>query len=241
MNDKSILLIDDDEEMGKLLTDYLGREGFQVTHSMNGLQGLALAQAGTHRLILLDVMLPDLDGLEILRELRRAATVPIIMITAKGEEVERIVGLEMGADDYLPKPFSPRELVARIKAVLRRADAAPRGGDAASVPDWIHAGRLSLNIAGYRAELAGSELELTTIEFELLRELMIAAGRVLSRDVLLDRVRGRELDLFDRSIDVHISHLRQKLGDDPTEPTFIKTVRGVGYTFIEQIIRNTPE
>jgi DNA-binding response OmpR family regulator len=158
--------------------------------------------------------------------------VPVIMLTAKGDDVDRIVGLELGADDYLPKPFNPRELIARIKAVLRRSGSA--ADEAGEAPRLLVRGPLTIDLEGYRATLDGAALELTTIEFALLRELAHAAGRALTREMLLDRVRGREFELFDRSIDVHISHLRQKLGDDPQRPRFIRTVRSVGYMFIAE-------
>jgi two-component system response regulator CpxR len=235
MPQKSLLLIDDDEELGALLGDYLGREGYRVRVAANGGEGLGEARAGGHALVLLDIMLPDMDGFEILRELRKSSSLPVIMLTAKGEEVERIVGLELGADDYLPKPFNPRELVARIKAVLRRSEGPrPAPPTAEEAPRCVEAGALTMELESYRALLEGRELALTTIEFALLRELVLAAGRVLSRETLLDRVRGREFDAFDRSIDVHISNLRQKLGDDAKKPRFIKTVRSVGYTFVAE-------
>jgi len=229
---RTILVVDDDGELAALLADYLGREGFAVQHVADGVAGLAQAAAGGCCLVLLDVMLPGRDGIEVLRELRRTSAVPVIMLTAKGEEVDRIVGLELGADDYLPKPFNPRELVARIKAVLRRSPPGTGSEEAGAGPPLLVRGGLVLDLQGYRATLDGAELALTTIEFALLRELAQAAGRALSREALLDRVRGREFDLFDRSIDVHISHLRQKLGDDPQHPRFIRTVRSVGYLFI---------
>lgn len=255
MDEINILLVDDDEELCALLTDYLGRDGYQVTSSGNGPDGLALARSGAHSLVLLDIMLPGLDGLEVVRELRKSSSVPVIMLTAKGEDVDRIVGLELGADDYLPKPFNPRELAARIKAVLRRApegasESAPgqgsgqdsgQGGAPGTVggalspagrENVLRYGELSLDLNSYAASLAGRHLALTSVEFGLLRELMLARGRVLTRDTLLDRVRGKEFELFDRSIDVHISHLRQKLGDDAANPSFIRTVRSVGYLFI---------
>lgn len=251
MEDIKILLVDDDEELCALLTDYLGRDGYQVTSSGNGPDGLALARSGAHSLVLLDIMLPGLDGLEVVRELRKSSSVPVIMLTAKGEDVDRIVGLELGADDYLPKPFNPRELAARIKAVLRRAPegssesalgqdsgqgrapgTAGRALSPAGRESVLRYGELSLDLNSYAASLAGRHLALTSVEFGLLRELMLARGRVLTRDTLLDRVRGKEFELFDRSIDVHISHLRQKLGDDAANPSFIRTVRSVGYLFI---------
>jgi len=229
--ERTVLVIEDDEELAALLADYLGREGFAVRRAEDGHTGLALAAAGDCALVLLDIMLPGRDGVEVLRELRRISAVPVIMLTAKGDEVDRIVGLELGADDYLPKPFNPRELVARIKAVLRRSAGAPREGEAEPQRLLVRGG-LVLDLEGYRATLDGETMALTTIEFALLRELAQAGGRAMSRELLLDRVRGREFDLFDRSIDVHISHLRQKLGDDPQRPRFIRTVRSVGYMFI---------
>ena len=228
---RAILLIDDDRELGDLLRDYLAREGFRLEVAADGPAGLERARTGAHSLVLLDVMLPGLDGFEVLRELRRGSAVPVIMLTARGEDVDRIVGLELGADDYLPKPFNPREMAARVKAVLRRAGSAAPPATAPE-PEGLDFGPLRLDLAGHRAQLAGADLELTPIEFALLRELSRGAGRVLSRDTLLDRVRGREFELFDRSIDVHISHLRQKLGDDPRRPRWIRTVRSVGYVFI---------
>ncbi|MCZ6629201.1 MAG: response regulator transcription factor [SAR324 cluster bacterium] len=232
MHEKSLLLIDDDEELGRLLTDYLGREGYRVHAATNGAQGLTQAGSGAHALVLLDIMLPDMDGFEVLRELRKGSALPVIMLTAKGDEVERIVGLELGADDYLPKPFNPRELLARIKAVLRRSAGTVSERPAEDATGQLRVGELTVDLDGYRVLLRGRELPLTTIEFALLRELVVSAGRVLSRETLLDRVRGREFEVFDRSIDVHVSNIRQKLGDDPKNPRFIKTVRSVGYTFI---------
>ena len=235
MDMNSILLIDDDEELCDLLTDYLGRDGYRVVTAASGREGLELARSGEHGLVLLDIMLPDLDGLSVVGELRKTSSVPVIMLTAKGEDIDRIVGLELGADDYLPKPFNPRELTARIKAVLRRGAAPAGSAPQPAQVETLRGGELVLDLQGYGAHLAGKALPLTTVEFGLLRELMLAAGRVLSRDTLLDRVRGKELELFDRSIDVHISHLRQKLGDDPAAPKFIRTVRSVGYQFIGEV------
>ncbi|MBI3993516.1 MAG: response regulator transcription factor [Candidatus Lambdaproteobacteria bacterium] len=235
---KTLLLVDDDRELAELLTDYLQREGYRVEVRGNGRAGLEAARTLGCNLVLLDIMLPDLDGLEVLRALRKSTDLPVIMLTARGEDIDRVVGLELGADDYLPKPFNPRELAARIKAVLRRAEAgaATREQDPPATPPGAAAplefGELSIDPEGYRARLRGRALELTSIEFALLRALAEAQGRVLSREALLDRVQGRELELFDRSIDVHISHLRQKLGDDARAPRFIKTVRSVGYMFL---------
>jgi two-component system, OmpR family, response regulator CpxR len=230
--ERTVLVVEDDAELAALLADYLGREGYTVRHAPDGDTGLALAEAGGCCLVLLDVMLPGRDGIEVLRALRRSSALPVIMLTARGDEVDRIVGLELGADDYLPKPFNPRELTARIKAVLRRSAGA---AEAPAEPRRLLArGPLLLDLEGYRATLDGAALPLTAIEFALLRELALAAGRALSRETLLDRVRGREFDLFDRSIDVHVSHLRHKLGDDPQQPRFIRTVRSVGYMFVPE-------
>lgn len=179
-------------------------------------------------------MLPGMDGLELLRRLReRAPTLPVLMLTARGEETDRVVGLEMGADDYLPKTFSPRELLARLRAVLRRAvpaRAPESGGDA----EGVVLGPLTVRPAAWQALLDGTPLDLTPIEFKLLEALARAPGRVLSRDALLDAVAGRDYEVFDRSVDMHVSALRRKLGDDPKKPRFIKTVRGAGYTLLPQ-------
>ena len=235
MSQREILLIDDDEELGELLTDFLRREGFnlQVAHTAN--HGLEMIRASHPEMVLLDLMLPDRDGFEVLRELRRGGGPPVIMLTAKGEEVDRIVGLEMGADDYLPKPFNPRELSARIKAVLRRTEL-PRHSVEGAVRDdapprgEIRQGSLILDVSGHRTVLEGREVELTTVEFALLCALVQQAGRVLSRDTLMDRVRGRDFESYDRSIDVHVSNVRQALVNcGPQGDGLIQTVRGVGY------------
>ena len=249
MDAKTVLVIDDDQELAALVGEYLRREGFAVDWAATGRAGLERVTAGSPGIVLLDIMLPDLDGFEVLRRIRRERDVPVIMLTARGEDVDRIVGLEMGADDYLPKPFNPRELSARIKAVLRRSASQPSSPaasgagtvpperdppDAASgqEPRTLRFRELEIDLQGYRATLKTKPLELTAVEFALLRELALAAGRVLTRDMLLDRVQGRSPDVFDRSIDVHISHLRRKLRDDARKPRFIKTLRSVGYQFV---------
>ncbi len=218
-----ILLVDDDAELCSLLSEFLKREGFTVECSHEGRQGLERAAEPGIDLVVLDVMLPGIDGFEILRRLRQISRVPVLMLTARGEDVDRIIGLELGADDYLPKPFNPRELAARIRAVLRRYEPRP------ATPS----GRLEVNGVvldpGTREVTAhGRRVELTTFEFDILELLMRSAGRVLSRDALMENFYNRKATAFDRSIDMHISHLRKKL---ETGDTLIKTIRGVGYQF----------
>ena len=217
-----ILVVDDDVELASLLREFLQREGFQVDFAHSGPSGLETATRNSYDLVVLDVMLPGMDGFEILRRLRPKSSVPVIMLTARGEDVDRIVGLELGADDYLPKPFNPRELLARIRAVMRRIE--PRADE----------GRLEVNGVvldpGARAVICdGRRIEVTTLEFDILEQLMRAAGRVLSRDALMEALYNRKATPFDRSMDMHISHLRKKLEADGR--TLIKTVRGVGYQF----------
>jgi len=218
-----ILLVDDDAELCGLLTEFLAREGFTLECAHEGNRGLEMAGRPGVDLVLLDVMLPGLDGFEILKRLRQHSKVPVMMLTARGEDVDRIVGLELGADDYLPKPFNPRELAARMRAILRRY--APRPAEPAA--------RLEVNgvilDSGAREVLShGQPVELTTFEFDILEMLMRSAGRVLSRDDLMENFYNRKATPFDRSIDMHISHLRKKLEDGET---LIKTIRGVGYQF----------
>jgi two-component system response regulator CpxR len=219
-----ILLVDDDGELCTLLSQFLTREGFTVTYENEGQRGLDKALQPDVDLVVLDVMLPGLDGFAILRKLRERSKVPVIMLTARGEDVDRIIGLELGADDYLPKPFNPRELAARIRAILRRYEARP---SAAGSP------RLDVNGVGLdpgsREVVAhGRPVDLTTFEFDILELLMRNAGRVLSRDALMENFYNRKATPFDRSIDMHISHLRKKL---ERGATLIKTIRGVGYQF----------
>jgi DNA-binding response OmpR family regulator len=225
------LLIDDDGRLAALVTEYLGRNEIDVTVAGDGERGLATL--GRHRfdVVLLDLMLPGIDGLEVCRRIRSTpalAGLPVVMLTAKGDDVDRIVGLELGADDYLPKPFNPRELLARIRAVLRRAT--PGGGPAGpGRTPRFRAGALEIDFEGRAVTLGGRSLLLTHYEFELLAALARAAGRALSRDQLLDALKGTEYEPFDRSIDVHVSRLRAKLEADPKAPRYIRTVRGVGY------------
>jgi two-component system, OmpR family, response regulator CpxR len=221
----SILVIDDDRELAALLRRVFEREGLQADFCHDGPKGLERARHGRYELLVLDVMLPGLDGFEVLRKLRRESDVPILMLTARGDDVDRIVGLELGADDYLPKPFHPRELVARLRAILRRTGRRQSG----TPGRLLEASGVTLDVGARTVTCDGCVIELTTMEFDLLRALMESAGRVLSRDALLDRIDGREADPFDRSIDVHISHVRRKLGGDTPR---IRTVRGVGYQFV---------
>ncbi len=222
-----VLLVEDDERLATLTAEYLEGHGLGVTRVARGDRGLSEALAQRFDCVLLDVMLPGLDGIELCRQLRQQSDVPIIMITARGEEADRVLGLELGADDYLSKPFSPRELLARIRALVRRAR-----GKVGPTTRTLAAGDLVLDPAARRATLGAEELDLTSYEFSLLYVLVERAGRVLSREQLMELARGSAEDAFDRSIDVHVSRLRQKLGDDSRRPRRIKTVRGVGYQYV---------
>ena len=231
--DKKVLIVDDDQKLRELLTDYLVEFGFEVSTLSEGRRILSAIKAENPDIIILDIMLPHKDGFEILREIRTTFSVPVIMLTARGEDTDRIVGLELGADDYLPKPFNPRELLARIRAVLRRADG-PRSAE----PDddtghLIEAGGLILNKAKRVVNIGPDEVELSSTEFEILKVLMERPNRTLSRDQLMNMARGRDFMAFDRSIDVHISKLRAKVETDPRSPERIKTVWGTGYIFVD--------
>jgi two-component system response regulator CpxR len=219
-----ILIIDDDVELCSLVAEYLQPEGFQVEAVYNGEQGLEKALLGEHRLVVLDVMLPGINGFEVLRRIRQTSKMPVLLLTARGEDVDRIVGLEIGADDYLPKPFNPRELVARIRAVLRRSNPADKDSQ-----EVLRVGEIVLDPGSRTAHQNGKELELTSVEFNLLEVLLREAGNVVSRDRLVDVVLGRKFSPFDRSIDMHVSKVRRKLGDSDGGGDHIKTVRGVGY------------
>jgi len=218
------LLVEDDVRLATLTREYLESHGVAVVVVGDGRRGLAEATGGKFDVVLLDLMLPGKDGLEVCKEVRGRSDVPIIVLTARGEEADRVMGLELGADDYLAKPFSPRELLARIRAVTRRAKG--RAGPAQGV---VRVGALRIDPAARTVELDGQEVHLTGYEFALLEALARRAGRVLSREQLMELARGSAEDAFDRSIDVHVSRLRQKLGDDPRKPRLIKTVRGSGY------------
>ncbi len=227
------LLIEDDARLAALLAEYLGKEGVKVTTVPDGKRGLAALRAGRFDIVLLDVMLPEIDGFEVCRRIRATpelAGLPVVMLTARGEDVDKIVGLELGADDYVAKPFNPRELLARIRAVLRRS--AP--GVARAAQGRLRIGGLEIDFDAREVTVDRKRVVLTQYEFELLTRLARAAGRVLSRDQLLDALRGQEYESFDRSIDVHISKLRAKLERDPREPRYIKTVRGVGYVLARE-------
>jgi two-component system response regulator CpxR len=222
-----ILLIDDDVELCSMLSDYLGRHGYQVTAAHNGKTGLGKALGGGFSILLLDVMLPGLDGFEVLRRLRAAtSSMNVLLLTARGEDIDRIVGLEIGADDYLPKPFNPRELLARIRAILRR-----RGGSEAPAVagDFLTVAGLDLDAAARVARCNGVLLDLTDVEFGLLQTLMRSAGEVVAREQLAETVLGRKFHPFDRSLDMHISRLRHKLYAADNAGDRVKTIRGVGY------------
>jgi len=227
MDSANLLLVDDDVKFCRLLREYLQPLGYTVDAVHTGPQGLERARNGKYSAIFLDVMLPAMNGWDILRELRRDSQVPVLMLTALGDEPDRIAGLEIGADDYLPKTFSMRELLARLRAVLRRAAIAGRA--AAETPQTISVGGLSLNPAERSAILDGQPVTLTATEYDILLSLAKAPGRVKSREQLLLEVADRDFEAFDRSIDVHIGSLRRKLHDDPRTPRIIETVRGVGY------------
>ncbi|AUX24011.1 transcriptional regulator [Sorangium cellulosum] len=223
-----ILVIDDDAELCELLAELLGQEGYAVESARDAATGLARAQERAFTLVVLDVMLPGMNGFEVLTRLRQSSRVPVLMLTARGEDVDRIVGLEMGADDYLPKPFNPRELVARVRALHRRAmaTAAPGPADAQSV---LTVDDLELLPSARRVRVRGEDVRLTTAEYDLLEVLVRQAGAVVSREELARRVLGRRLAAYDRGIDMHVSNLRKKLGPGPSGGERIKTVRNAGY------------
>src|SRR6266481_6779649 len=221
-----LLVVDDDKKLCRLIKDYLEALGYDVVTVQTARQGLEKALAETFDAVILDIMMPEMDGLEVLRKIRAASQVPVLMLTGLGEESDRIVGLEMGADDYLPKTFSTRELLARLRAVMRRTHSASA---IRTDEQEIVVGALRIN-PGARAVVLGDEpLVLTPVEFDLLVSLARAKGRVKTRESLLDEIRDRNYDVFDRSVDVHISALRKQLGDDAKTPRFIRTVRSAGY------------
>jgi two-component system phosphate regulon response regulator OmpR len=221
-----ILVVDDDDRLADMLGTYLRSRGFVVELRADGTSGLRALEASRFDIVVLDVMLPDIDGLEVLRRLRATSNVPVLMLTARGEDTDRIVGLELGADDYLPKPFNPREVVARLTAILRRGRVL-----AAPPSDVLRFGKLEIDRAAHEARVDGKVCLLTAHQFEILRVLAERAGRVQTRDQLMQAVRGEDLEEFDRSIDVHVSRIRAAIEDDPKHPKRIRTVRAVGYVF----------
>ncbi len=224
-----ILIIDDDFELCSLVTEYLAAEGFRVESVHDGETGLKRATAGGYLLVILDVMLPGMSGFDVLRRLRATSRIPVLLLTARGEDVDRIVGLEIGADDYLPKPFNPRELVARIRAILRRSAADRKAVGSPRPPEILRIGDIELDPATRTVCHAGQPVELTSVEFNLLEVLLREAGRVVTREQLVSAVLSRKFSPFDRSIDMHVSKVRKKLGDMNGDEEHIKTVRGVGY------------
>jgi DNA-binding response OmpR family regulator len=223
-----ILIIDDDEELCELVSEYLSVEGFETEAVHDGEKGLQRALSGDYELAVLDVMLPKKNGFDVLRELRKSSKLPVVMLTAKGDDMERIVGLEIGADDYLPKPFNPRELVARLRAVLRRV----QDVDAKSAtPETFTVDDIEISLTGRTAKLAGAELNLTAVEFDLLVALLEQAGKIVKKEDLSQKVLDRRLSPFDRSLDMHVSNLRKKLGSRDDVSERIKTIRSVGYIY----------
>jgi DNA-binding response OmpR family regulator len=221
-----ILIIDDDERLAAMVADYLGGAGFRVVASATAFEGQQRLKREQFDALVLDLMLPDADGLEVCRRIRQTSDVPILMLTARGDAMDRVVGLEIGADDYLPKPFEPRELLARLRAILRRKQAAPQ--------DVARFGRLEIDRGARRVTVDGEERALTAYQFALLDALAGHAGRVMSRDALMDLTKGETLEAFDRSVDVHISRIRAAIEDDPKKPRRIITVRGAGYVFAKE-------
>ncbi|HKC26211.1 MAG TPA: response regulator transcription factor [Thermoanaerobaculia bacterium] len=221
-----VLIIDDDLKLAAMLVDYLGPRGFAAETAPDAAQGLALLARRPFDAVILDVMLPDLDGFEVCRRLRAFSDVPVLMLTARGDPDDRVVGLELGADDYLPKPFEPRELLARLRAILRR-----RAGSAAPGASVLRFGQLEIDSSAREVRRDGVVRTLTAYQFDILHLLARSAGRVLSRDAILERLRHEEHEAFDRSIDVHVSRIRAAVEDDPRHPRRIVTVRGAGYQF----------
>jgi DNA-binding response OmpR family regulator len=223
-----VLIIDDDKRLAGMVADYLGEAGFRVSASATAREGEQRLKREAFDALVLDLMLPDGDGLEVCRRIRQTSDLPILMLTARGDAMDRVVGLEIGADDYLPKPFEPRELLARLRALLRRR------GAAAAPRDILRFGRLEVDRGSRRVSIDGDERPLTSYQFSLLVALAEHAGRVMSRDALMDLVKGEALEAFDRSIDIHISRIRAAIEDDPKKPRRIITVRGAGYVFARE-------
>jgi two-component system, OmpR family, phosphate regulon response regulator OmpR len=222
-----VLIVEDDPRLAEMLSEYLGQAGFRIEVVPHGSLALErLTNEASYDVVVLDLMLPDMDGLDVCRALRTRSDTPVLMLTARGDAIDRIIGLELGADDYLPKPFEPRELLARLRAVLRRRT--PAGTARQQI---LHFGRLDIDVAARAVLLEGARRELTSYQFDLLLTLAQNAGRVLSRETLMDRVKGEHLEVFDRSIDVHVSRIRAAIEDDPKQPRRLITVRGAGYVF----------
>ena len=224
-----ILVVDDEPKIVRLARDYLEKSGFRVLSMGDGTTAMAAARQERPDLVVLDLNLPGMDGLDVCRAIRRESPIPIIMLTARAEELDRLIGLELGADDYIVKPFSPRELVARVRAVLRRTQ-----GDVQS-PGIIRLGDLEIDLNGHRVTLRDETIHLTRIEFQLLATLAQHPGQTFTRTQLIDRLHGVTEGGYDRSVDAHIKNVRRKLGDDPSDPTFILTVYGIGYQFSDQV------
>ena len=225
---KQILVVDDEPKIAEICRDYLERAGFTVVIAGNGADALTLARTKQPDLIVLDLGLPKMDGLDVTRAVRKYSNVPIIMLTARVDESDKLIGLELGADDYVTKPFSPRELVARVRAVFRRTDIGPGRADV------IRAADVTLDVPRMHAKIGTHQIDLTSTEFELLATMMRQPGRVFTRGQLLDAVRGEQVESFDRAIDAHIKNLRRKLEPDPRNPRYVLTVYGVGYKFAER-------
>jgi DNA-binding response OmpR family regulator len=225
---KTVLVVDDEPRIAQLARDYLEHAGFDVLTAADGRSALDLVRQRRPDLVVLDLGLPGLDGLDVTRELRRDSNLPIVMLTARDDELDKLLGLELGADDYLTKPFSPRELVARVKAVLRRSERQPEAAEA------IHAGELTLDLPRMRTDLAGTPIELTPTEFHLLATLAARPGRIFTRAQLLDAIHGVAFESYERAIDSHIKNLRRKLEPDPRQPRYVLTVYGVGYRFADE-------
>lgn len=221
-----VLIIDDDRKLAAMLQEYLRPRGLSADPAFDGASGLALASRGSYDAVILDVMLPDLDGFEVCKRLRATSDVPILMLTARGDPEDRVVGLELGADDYLPKPFNPRELLARLNAITRR-----RGGHGVGVERTLRFGDLEIDPEARQVRRGGNACSLTSYQFDILLLLARNAGRVLSRETIVERLRREEFDVFDRSIDVHVSRIRTAIEEDPKRPRRLLTVRGAGYQF----------
>jgi DNA-binding response OmpR family regulator len=218
-----ILLIEDDGRLAEMVSDYLGQSGFRVSRAANGAAGLQMQASDSFDIVVLDLMLPDMDGIDVCRQLRQRGSIPILMLTARGDAMDRVIGLEMGADDYLPKPFEPRELLARLRAILRRGRAVPES--------ILRFGRLEIDCNAREVRLDGEPRPLTSHQFGLLLALARRAGRVMTREALMDIMKNEPLEAFDRSIDVHISRIRAAIEDDHKRPRRVITIRGVGYVF----------